>query len=1555
MLMNSFAWGQVFAAQSSEVKYYKIGILANRGKEECLSRWKSTVDVLNQKIPGMHFAIVPLGFDEVDNAVEGKQVDFALTNAFYLPKFEKFHKVQSLVTLSTTGPGPFEGMLGGVIFTRANRQDINEIHDLKGKSFAATDFQSVGWIASLRELRLAGLHEGHDLKALVKLGENNRVVEAVQKGEVDAATIRTGIFEQLVQEGKIRIEDFKILHPRENLPFICSTRLYPEWVWMRLEHVPMSEGNELARVLLSIPKESEAARTGKYQSWMLPLNSESIHDCLKELRISPYESFGIIQFQEVFQAYWPWMLVFVLVVTVLIIILFILSFAGRDVEAALQRERSPFAIWIIFFVIAGGIIASVRWYYVDQKNSIRENHFALLNALSNNSQQQITEWFHEMNTHLTSITQDPMVRKATRDLVTSSSKLAMDQNLPDYFKEFNRRENFDNASVLDIHGKLLWTLDLKKFNFIQLADSTSVQSLLQKQSITIVGPDVSKLAQGAFIDVAMPLLDSALPNVPYGILVLTNNLEKKIYPLLREWPMPTHSGEMMLARREGDKVVFISPLRFSKRGEAVRTLSMNETNHPAVMAARGMEGNVEGVDYRNVKVLAVIKKISETPWYLIAKMDENEVYEGLQGRHGLMIGMTTGSILLVAAFLALFMNLRDKRFYKKLYQMEKDLSRRDIQFYSFAESSLDLIYRLNRQRVVIYISPAIRKMLGYNESQILNRRFSDLVHRDYVLTIERAYEEILKGKPIRNLEIKILKKNGEFIEGEVNASPIFEEDQVVQIQGVIRDISERKHREEELRQSEEKFKLLAEGLQDVVMRISVGGKIEYCSPAVKEFGGYDSQEEKGEFIGKYFANPLELVKTLNLMKELTISRKPSTISFFYRSKNTPPFMVEVSGRPLIKNNQVVSFMCVMRDISQRVKAEMEMRKREATLNTITSAAQDAIVMMDDQGLITFWNPAAEKIFEWTRSEALGKNLHRLIVPERYWKDHEKAFPQFQNSGEGAAVGKRLELFGKRKSGNEITVELSLSAIQIEGHWNAVGIMRDITERKIVEEKMRWQHTALESAANGIVILNVHGQILWVNPAFQALTGYSSEEAIGKNPRILKSGKHDASFYKDLWDTILAGKVWCGEIINKRKDGSFYTEEMTITPVKTDTGISHFIAIKQDITSRKQYEEKVRRSQRMESVGMMAGGVAHDFNNILTVIGGYLDLVMMNEATVKKHTLELTEIKEAVQRASQLVKRLLVFSRKEVSAPKVFEINVLIQDLEKMLTRLMGEHIELSLKLKPGIGNIKADPSQVEQVIVNLVVNARDAMPNGGKILIEASDVILDEDYSEHYVNIPAGHYVLIAIQDNGTGMSDEVKEHLFEPFFTTKPKGKGTGLGLSMCFGIMRQSHGHISVYSEVGHGTVIKLYFPKVLETGEALICQKTDDVFPCGNETILVVEDEGSLRKLAVTILSQQGYVLHEAENGLKALSYIESHPEIKWDLIVTDVIMPQMNGRDLAAELWKRYPKLKILFMSGYTDDAMVRGGIRSGAIHFLQKPFTRRSFSFKIREVLDSNKS
>ena len=518
--------------------------------------------------------------------------------------------------------------------------------------------------------------------------------------------------------------------------------------------------------------------------------------------------------------------------------------------------------------------------------------------------------------------------------------------------------------------------------------------------------------------------------------------------------------------------------------------------------------------------------------------------------------------------------------------------------------------------------------------------------------------------------------------------------------------------------------------------------------------------------------------------------------------------------------------------------------------------------------------------------------------------------------------------------------------------NAISIHRAEQENRVAQEMLRKLSRAVEQSADIVVITDRAGVIEYVNPAFEKLTGYSRAEAVGQTPRILKSGEQVAQEYRRLWTTILAGEVYRGTMINRKKNGEFYVAEKTVTPVRnSEDEITHFISNDRDITDRRRLETALFQAQKMDAIGQLAGGVAHDFNNLLLVISSYAELML--DTIGPEHHLHrhVEEILGATRRAADLTRQLLAFSRKQLQSLKVIDLNTVLQEIGKILPRLIGENIAVIMLPGADLGKVKVDPVQVEQVVMNLATNARDAMAEGGTLTIRTSQVEFEQDYAEDRFIMPRGSYTLLQVSDTGAGIAPQHLPHIFEPFFTTKEAGKGTGLGLATVYGIVKQNNGFICVSGEPGAGTTFRIYLPRV---EERVLCtaqpESADASDLRGSETILLVEDEEAVRYPAVEFLKRCGYTVIEAGNGEQAIEVASQH---KGDihLLLTDMVMPGMSGAQAARVLAAAHPTMKVLFVSGYAEKSATGKDARNFPISFLQKPFMLKELAQTVRKILD----
>lgn len=706
--------------------------------------------------------------------------------------------------------------------------------------------------------------------------------------------------------------------------------------------------------------------------------------------------------------------------------------------------------------------------------------------------------------------------------------------------------------------------------------------------------------------------------------------------------------------------------------------------------------------------------------------------------------------------------------------------------------------------------------------------------------------------------------------------------------------------------------------------------------------GYSREELIGRSTRIFYPSDAEYQAVGSEKYEQISQTGIGTLETRWRRKNGTLLDILLSSSPILADRLAEGVTFTALDITALKQTERSLRENEHYYRTLIDLAVDGILLGTREGVIIDSNNQMCAMLGMEREALIGRHVSELPFTEASLAESPFRFDLLR---QGQVVLSERVLV--RPDGRQLFVEMRTKMMP-NGTYQS--IYRDISQRKQAEADLERLRVAIEQAGEVVVITDVEGAIQYANPAFVRVTGYAVSEVVGQNPRILKSDAHDQAFYKTLWETIVGGRTWSGQLINKRKDGTLYTEEATISPVFDDHGaIVNFVAIKRDITAQLKLEEQYLQAQKMESVGRLTGGVAHDFNNLLAVIIGYCEMAL--QKTADRHAVheDLRNIHLAANRSADIVRQLLAFSRKQPIDPKILDLNEVVEGMLPMLRRLIGEDIELIWSPQAGLPPINIDPAQIDQILANLCVNARDAIRGTGTITLRTATIVADAAFRAAHPEAMERDYVVLSVADDGCGMEPELLGKVFEPFFTTKG-ALGTGLGLATVYGIVQQNQALIATDSEPGRGTTFSVYLP--VHAGEQAPGRREqpEPVLPGNGETLLLVEDDQGILDVARTMLDALGYGVLSAQSPGEALRLAARH-EGKIDLLLTDVIMPEMNGRELARQLTAMRPGMKLLYMSGYTAEAIAQRGMLDQEVDFLQKPFRFEELSRIIRRVLD----
>jgi two-component system, cell cycle sensor histidine kinase and response regulator CckA len=850
--------------------------------------------------------------------------------------------------------------------------------------------------------------------------------------------------------------------------------------------------------------------------------------------------------------------------------------------------------------------------------------------------------------------------------------------------------------------------------------------------------------------------------------------------------------------------------------------------------------------------------------------------------------------------------------------------------------------------VIRYWNRFAEELYGWTGREAVGRNILDVLPQDRTRPQAERVLRLVAGGKRWSGEMEVLRRDGTSFPAHIEQSPIVDAfGDLVGLVGTSSDVTDRKRADEALRASEQRLRIFVEQVPAILWSTDRDLRFTSCLGA-----GLTAAQLRGVDL---YGQPIDtFVQMTGAGKDMIDAHRraargePVSGRLRFRGR-----VYEAHVEPLRGGyGEVVGTIGIALDVTHTERVEEELRRSEQRFRCLVENGTDMIGVLTADFRLRYASPSVHAILGYTPEELTSANAVALVHPD----DRADALAALSRIRRNSRLMPTLAVRVRHRDGSYRTVEVKARNLLDDPAMDGIVLnARDVTERMQVQEALRESNEALTALITAspvaILALDANGRVTMWNPAAERMFGWLEDDVLGGALPILPEEGREA--HRARLATTLAGRSYTGaEIVGRRRDGSAIDVSLSAAPLRDGAGrVKGVVAVIEDLSPRKQLEQRLLHSQKMEAIGRLAGGIAHDFNNLLTAITGHAQILLEGIPEEDPARADLNEIDRAAGRAAALTRQLLAFSRKQVLQPTVLDVNGLVTGLERMLRRLIGADIELSTQIDPATGRIRADPGQIEQVLMNLVVNARDAMPHGGTLAIETANQTVRADDPMTQDGAEPGEYVRITISDTGIGMDPETLTRIFEPFFTTKEAGRGTGLGLSTVYGIVNQSGGHIRVQSEPGQGTLFRVFLPRV-RTRATVRTERSEPQLGAGSETILLVEDEPAVRALAQRVLERYGYRVIAAGSGDEAITLAHGfHGDI--DLLVTDIVMPGMSGREVAQRIQAVRVATPVLYTSGYTPETTTRQNdfITAGA-PFLQKPFTPAALAAKVRSVLDA---
>ncbi|MDD5562428.1 MAG: PAS domain S-box protein [Thermoanaerobaculaceae bacterium] len=1212
------------------------------------------------------------------------------------------------------------------------------------------------------------------------------------------------------------------------------------------------------------------------------------------------------------------------------------------------RARVLFAVVAILAVAGGALVLR------QTRGSVWREKYGDLASIGRIKAEAIAAWRAERCNHAAELAESPFFRRAAAGLLTAPAAPGMREEMVVRLDVARRLYSDASVFLAAPEGRVLASAGATP-----VVDAATLAEL--RRAVADGRPFLGDFFRPG--GAGPPVLD-AVAAVADGnaraVLVVRIDPTRYLDPLIQRWPVSSASAETLLVQRRGGDVLFLNEPRFRPGAALTLRQPLSRTTLPAAQAVLGRTGPFEGVDYRGVAVLADLRPVPGSPWFIVAKVDRAEILAGLRQETVAVVAAVLGLVLLSGLGVGYVYKARGKRVLQRLLAAERQTLEAHERLAATLRGIGDAVIATDADGRVQVMNQVAETLTGWSEAEALGKPLDEvfrIVNERTRAVVESPVARVLRENRVVGLanHTLLLARDGREVPIADSGAPILDSaGRLVGVVLVVRDQTEERRANRALEASEQRFTLFMRHLPAVAVIRDTQGRYVYMNDAWESAMGLRREDYLGKSPFDCFprADAERLVADDRLLAE---SGRTVAMEVELHHASGPRWWLVnrfalrgTDGRP-------THVAALYVDITERKRAEKAVKETEELYRDLVENASDFICTHDLRGVLLSVNGAAARSVGFAPEDLVGRDLRDLLLP-----DERHAFDAYVEAiaRDGVAAGV-LKL--TTRAGVARFWEYR-NTLRVEGVAEPVvrGMARDVTEQILAKRELKASQekyrAILANMEESYYEADLAGNLTFFNDSLCRLLGYSREQLLGMNDRQFMDPDQADKVYRAFNTVYRTGEATRGldwEVI--RRDGSrrFIEASVSLTRDGSDRPAG-FRGLIRDVTDHKRAEEErakleehLRQAQKLESIGRLAGGVAHDFNNMLNIITIYAELALGKLGKGDPLRRDLEEILKAAGRSADLTRQLLAFARKQQVTPRVLDLNATLAEMGKMLIRLIGEDISFTFKPSEGLWPVKIDPVQVDQILANLAVNARDAMDGPGRVVVETGNATLDEGYRDTHGFAQGGDYVVLAFSDTGRGMDAETRAQAFEPFFTTKGQ-LGTGLGLATVYGIVKQNGGLINVYSEPGRGTTFKIYLPRWTGEGQPAPTAR-EALGPRGSETVLIAEDEEAILRLAERILASHGYRVLTAAAPGDALRLAERYGE-PIHLLLTDVVMPVMNGRELCERLRTSRAALRVLYMSGYTADVIANRGIVEDGVAFLQKPFTITGLLAAVRRAL-----